>query len=311
MDPFAIRYMALLTLFWSVLALLVILWMIERRYYYKRKIENAAPVNLSRKLLSSMESRREYDEGMKASRAFHPLNLYILIAGALYFGSQYWLSYHAPPAGALYSLHIRLDDFFAAEKMDYRSNIVFKHYVEAAHHMTTLLCLFFIYWLAQALAYGRNMGLILFWPTLAMFAITLVYLCSALDLALLPVLPDDFFTGLQWGNISVLQSLGVVPAERQSFFQLRLLAVGGTVAVLFYLPPLLASAALIQNLFSKSIEWPLPAIALGVLASLLFCDLFMAADSRQIALWAAGWGLIGVASIKERSDRRRIYRLHQ
>lgn len=311
LDMQSLKILAFTGLLWSVLALLTTLWITERLYYFKRRIAGKNSAGLSHQILASMQEQRVYNYGMKAFRAYNPANLLIMVCGLMYILWLVWTSARPEASQALYQLNIFIEDFFRSENIDYKDTMAFLSWQALLQNVMGVLIVFLIYWLSQIYVYGNSHAANIYWLALGLFFMSFFSLLGSSEFAGLPAIPESHWTGYNWSNIDVLRALQVIPSEPLSYFQLRIYAIGMAGVTLFYMPVVVIALYLVRNCFLKSIDRRIPLSGLGVLMVLLYVDLAMGADAKQFCLWASGFCLLGVCSIRERSDIRKIYRLHQ
>lgn len=311
LDLSSPKLLGIVGLAWSALSLLVFLWVVERVYYFKKQVGKTGEPGLSHRILKSMSQQKFYNLGVKALRSFNAINFLIIICGALYCFWMFYLALSPPRVEPLLKLNELIADFFQGQGLAEPNIFWASPMISAWLNATILLILFLVFWLMQLYVYSNSQYWNIAWLALSLFFLSFFAMIGPGNSVNSLHIPDNIWIGYGWSNIDVLQALGIIPNERLSYFQMRFYASGITGVTFFYLPGLIVMFVLMRNMFSKSLDRRLPLIGLLVLLVLLYVDIGYNANIRQFSLWISGWCLLGCVSIRERSNIRRIYRIHQ
>lgn len=295
---------------WAVLGLSLLLWVIERVYYYKKQIKLAREDNLSEKLISSMQRQKVYNQGMKALRSLNVVTISVLLSGVLYVLYNFWVVFHSQPTQSLEQLDSMINAYYASQGMEYKVNNNFEALYNFVMECAILMVIMIVFWLSQLYVYANAAARNIIWLSLAIFFLSVFVLLQPGMRTDMLFIPSNIHNGYGWDNLAVLQAMDIIPDGKLSYFQQRYYALGMSGALLFYLPGLVLASSLIKNLFAKTVEKIYPALGLLVLIVLVYVDFMYTGNLRLFSIWLSGWSCLGILSIRNRSNSRKIYRIH-
>lgn len=295
---------------WSILAVSLVLWVIERVYYYKKQIRQAHEDRLSDKLISSMQRQKVYNQGMKALRSLNSVTISVLLSGLLYIFYNFWVVFHSQPTQSLEQLDSLINAYYSSQGIDYKVNNNFEALYRFVMETAILMIIMIVFWLSQLYVYANATARNIIWLSLTIFFLSIFILVQPGMRTDTFIVPSNVHNGYGWYNLPVLQAMGIIPDGKLSYFQQRYYALGMSGALLFYLPGLILTVALIKNLFSKMVEKIYPALGLLVLIALVYVDFMYTGNLRLFSIWVSGWSCLGILSIRNRSNSRKIYRIH-
>ncbi len=305
--------MGFLGLFWALTGFMILLWLSERLYYYKKQLKHEKRDHLPAKLLETMERQKVYNAGVKALKSFNALNLCILCCGALYLIWAIWTCYNPQEDAAMQDLESTIISLFSlSEDNSAKSSIHFFAYGDVIMmNVMPIFIIGIIFWLAQLFVYSTQAGENLLIPALSIFALLFSLLVSTGAFIWDPIFPVMQWVGYGWGRAEILQGMQQIPADALSGISYRIYDTGVPGALLFYLPGVCVFMALLLQCLTRSGNHKRAYAGLAVLAVLLISDLFMRPDPRMFGLWMSGWAALGILSVHTRHGVRKIYRIYQ
>jgi hypothetical protein len=314
--PSSLKALGFIALLWSIISVAILLW-IEERYHYLRSTLQVSGSHLPSKLIAEMDRQAIYDQGMLALKGLNPLVLGLFIAGGIYMLAG--LNSLISPAlyEPLMRLDERLNNYFSTtletENMFGAGPVLLSKIFAVLTHILPLFIAGLGIWICQIYAYGTRTASYLLWicsfafvsATLAGSAGSYWLGFSGLDG------PVTLWAGYGWDNLGALQTLGAVPHNPLSAYQIRLYESGMLAVVAFYVAPALLAFTYLRNLLTGTHSRIKSLAGLALLAILFIQDALMSAPSMPVTTAVSGWCCLSLLSVTRKFGMRKIYRMYQ
>jgi len=307
-------FLGFLLLLWSGFFLLRLLWMLEldhaaRLIRMRKEQADASP--LPSRLLDSVQSRNVLEERVQSWQALSYSTYMSALLLALYAGWGVYISLTASPAPALMRVENDIVRFLSVNVGAFSIRDL-QHFTALAAQLCLLAIFALAFWMTLSFCHVRAYRKPVQYILGTVFALCL-FLCAYQGFALSDLFffqtlaGDALWQGYGWNDLPLLRDVEVLPPDRLSLFQIRLLSVGVPGVAIFYALGFFLAMLMVRGLLLSKDTARYALAGLLLLAVLFTLDFFVVYFPALGGVLLSGWLLLATLSVRSTTGVERRY----